>query len=187
MYMAVGSVTIVISIFLLIWTVVDPPDRQSNRRYKDGINDDGGRIIETEYLFRSDSAAWFDISYFYQFVLFIAATVLAFQNRNIRQEFNNLSQLAFIIYARSILLLLCMMVVYYGSSLKANFVATITSYLLNADIIQTLAIYFVPKLHAASTVSDQESKRSVISMLVSMGALMTASMTALMLNCGEDF
>eukprot|EP00957_Ditylum_brightwellii_P023026 1737862-Ditylum_brightwellii.AAC.1 len=82
MYMAVGSVIVVISIFLLIWTVVDPPDRQSNTKLTDDINEDGGQIVEIEYLCRSDSTAWFTISYVYQFVLLIAATVLAFQNRN---------------------------------------------------------------------------------------------------------
>mmetsp|Transcript_7699 Transcript_7699/g.10668 ORF Transcript_7699/g.10668 Transcript_7699/m.10668 type:complete len:700 (+) Transcript_7699:666-2765(+) len=162
LYMSVSSIIILVAIYLLTWTLVDPPDRQSNRRLTDDINEDGGQIIEIGYLCRSDSAAWFAISYVYQFVVLVAATVLAFQNRNVRQEFNDSSRLAFIIYAHSILLLLRMLVVYYGSSLKTNLVATITSYLLSADIIQTLAIYFVPKLHAASTISDRKSERSPI-------------------------
>jgi len=168
LYRNVGSVIIVVAIFLLVWTIVDPPNGQSNRRLTDDINEDGGQIIDIEYLCKSNSPAWVACATVYQFVLLVAATVLALQNRKVRQEFNDSSRLAIIIYGDCIFLLLRTMALYFGSAIGANLVAVITSFLLSADIIQTLAIYFVPKLYAARQVSKQATQ-STITSAVDMG------------------
>jgi len=76
----------------------------------------------------------------------MAATVLAFQSRKVRQEFNESSRLGFVVYSQFLFLVLRTIIWSFGSFLTANVANAIASYLLSADVIVTICIYFVPKL-----------------------------------------
>jgi len=149
LYMTVGAIIGLVVIYLLVWTIMDPSTMQLHRTLTSELNEDSDQVIEINYSCTSHSSVWLVIAYIYQFLLLVAATVLAFQSRNVKQEFNESSRLGFVIYAHFLFVLLRSLVWILRSAIKENVAAAITSYLLSADIIMTLAIYFVPKIMAA--------------------------------------
>mmetsp|Transcript_69426 Transcript_69426/g.103336 ORF Transcript_69426/g.103336 Transcript_69426/m.103336 type:complete len:917 (-) Transcript_69426:138-2888(-) len=160
LYMTVGVIIAAVTIFLLIWTVMDPLSRQSNKKLTNDLNEDNGQIVAINYSCASDSPVWLACAYIYQLLLLVTSTVLAFQSRKVKQEFNESNSLVFVIYAHSVVLLLRIVLWLFRSSIQANYAMAITSYLLSMDIFLTLVIYFVPKLVAAR-VPRAEQKNSV--------------------------
>jgi hypothetical protein len=146
LHMAVGIIISLVVFYLFIWTVIDPSTRQTNRTLTEELNEDGGQVIEVNFSCSSESSVWLVIVYIYQFLLLMAATVLAFQSRKVRQEFNESSRLGFVVYSQFLFLVLRTIIWSFGSFLTANVANAIASYLLSADVIVTICIYFVPKL-----------------------------------------
>jgi len=64
----------------------------------------------------------------------------------VKQEFNESSRLAYVIYAQFLVLLLRAIIWIFQAQIKACDANAIISLLLSVDVIMTICIYFVPKL-----------------------------------------
>ena len=163
LHMTVGIIISLVALYLLIWTIIDPSTRQTNRELTDELNEDGGQVIEVNFSCSSESSVWLVIVYIYQFLLLMAATVLAFQSRKVRQEFNESIRLGFVVYSQFLFLVIRTIIWSFGSFLTTNIANAIASYLLSADVIVTVCVYFVPKLLDAMKPQEdfQDSTRSI--------------------------
>jgi hypothetical protein len=162
LHITVGVIISLVVLYLIIWTIIDPSTRQTNRTLTNELNEDGGQVIEVNFSCSSESSVWLVIVYIYQFLLLIAATVLAFQSRKVRQEFNESIRLGFVVYSQFLFLVIRTIIWSFGSFLTANVVNAIASYLLSADVIVTICVYFVPKLlDAIKPQEDFHDSRSI--------------------------
>ncbi|GKY92670.1 hypothetical protein MPSEU_000237000 [Mayamaea pseudoterrestris] len=149
LYSAVTCISLLVCGFLLAWTLTDPPVKQND--YEPTNTTVGGKtlVIATSYC-TSDRSAWMIASLAWMAILLVCATVLAFQNRNLRQDFNESQTLGLMIYSQFVFVVLRIIMYFYlpgvinESTLRLWF-----SMLFSTDTIATIMIYFVPKFVAA--------------------------------------
>jgi len=149
LYKATGVIMGLVSLYLLIWTFVDPYTLQTDKELTSFVNEDGGKIVQITYFCASSSSSWSIISFSYQFLLLVAATVLAFQNQNADTMFNESFRLALVIYSHFLFTLLRAILWIFRTKLEDHYVVSIaSSFLLSLDALAGLGIYFLPKVKA---------------------------------------
>lgn len=140
----------VITCFLVAWTVVDPPTRQEELVLTEQTNDVGGLYVQVQLECASDSSWWVIVGLLWQLLLLFCATILAYQTRNIRTEFNESQFLGFMIYTHFMFVLLrFILVVLVADNFTPADRQVVQSYLLTMDTFVTLNIYFAPKFYSA--------------------------------------
>jgi hypothetical protein len=161
MMLNVGFVLIPVLIYLVVWTVVDPP-RQVEQRI---LSEEDNTTIETSQTCQSENDFWFVAALCWQALLLLTATVLAFQSREIVQEFNESRSLGTMIYSHFLFMALRGITFNLGKQeiLLPNAVAGVTSVLLSLDTLFAIMIYLVPKCVEAKTGSAVATNSSASS------------------------
>mmetsp|Transcript_81257 Transcript_81257/g.122097 ORF Transcript_81257/g.122097 Transcript_81257/m.122097 type:complete len:385 (-) Transcript_81257:52-1206(-) len=149
MVLNVAFVLIPVLIYLTLWTVLDPP-RQVERRV---LSEDDATIIETSVTCKSENDFWFVAALCWQALLLLTATVLAFQSRDIVQDFNESRSLGTMIYSHFLFMALRGITFNLGKQeiLLPNAVSGVTSVLLSLDTLFAIMIYLFPKCVEAKT------------------------------------
>ena len=80
--------------FMVLWTIMDPFTEQQELILTNEENGQGGSVVRVGSYCGSSSDVWLYTSVAWQVLLLIAATVLAFQTRNVIFEFNESRRLA---------------------------------------------------------------------------------------------
>ena len=152
MLMNVAFVLIPLIIYLVVWTIIDPP-RQVEERV---LSDESSTTVETSLSCQSDLGFWSIVAFCWQALLLLAATVLAFQSRHIEQEFNESRSLGTMIYSHFLFMILRGVTYSLGQQeiLLPNAVAGVTSFLLSLDTLFAICIYLLPKCVEAKTGSS---------------------------------
>lgn len=142
----VGLAVLVATVFLSIWTAVDPPTSTAERVL---VSPQGG-MVEVRHTCASSSAAWKAVAFGYEMIYILYAAVLAFTSRNVRQEFNESRKLANMAHSHLLFLILRIITNYVLPSAGVNprDVAGTMSFLLSADCISSPSFYFLPKFLA---------------------------------------
>jgi hypothetical protein len=149
---AVLLLTVATMIFMIIWTLVDPPRVIPDYLLTDETNDAGETVVSVCSYCRSDSNVWGFISLAMQGFLLFVASVMAFQMRNLQHELNESQSLAILIYSHSIFWVLRLVVFAWLENTDFASVASgIHSLLLGVDSIASICIYFIPKFFKEDT------------------------------------
>jgi len=144
---AVFLLTFVVMVFMIAWTVIDPPRIYSRYLLTGNTNDAGETILSVMYYCRSGSVVWGFISLAVQGLLLFVASILAFQMRNLRHELNESQSLATLIYSHFIFWVLRLVLFAWLENSEFGSVVTgIYSLILGLDSIASVCIYFLPKL-----------------------------------------
>ena len=118
--------------------------REDARRYE--IT--GDTVVNVRHYCDSESQAWQFAAVGWNTLLLLCASVLAYQSRTTRSEFNESQTLAFMIYSHLIFVILRLSTFALSGSLKESILENIRSLIFSADTITTIVIYFVPKFLA---------------------------------------
>ena len=164
---AVFGISAMVSIFLLVWTIVDPPNK--NREYSltnDVVTDDMGHsrtVVDVVYFCSSDSLVWDYIAVGWNGILLLCATVLAVQTRTVQKDFNESQTLAFLIYSHFLFVALRLIVLLLSSGNSSTVneatLSGLRSLIFSVDTMATIIIYFLPKFLA----SNNDPNRSMLS------------------------
>ena len=164
---AVFGISAMVSIFLLIWTIIDPPDK--SRDYSltnDVITDSMGNnrtVVDVVYYCSSDSSVWDYIAVGWNVVLLLCATVLAVQTRTVQKDFNESQTLAFLIYSHFLFVVLRLIVLMMSSgessTVNESTLSGLRSLIFSVDTLATIVIYFLPKFLA----NKNDPNRSMLS------------------------
>ena len=143
-------------VFLTLWTVLDSPKRHEDR-YLKGMN-----VVATATVCASNSALWDLMVLCWNGVLILCATVLAFQSRNVQEEFNDSKSLGIMIYSHFVYAVLRLVAFSLSElqisegqnnggypTIEPSTLAAASSLLLSMDVIFAVTIYVVPKLASA--------------------------------------
>lgn len=158
LYELVAIFVLVVLSFLVAWAVVDPPEREEFLT----LPDETGTRVEKSVQCSSDSAVWKLVEYLWEFLLIIAATLLAYQARHVRQEFNESELLYRLCYVQFFLLVLRAIVFFLQQAgyIAPKVEAGVTALFLSFSSISTLALYFGPKFYLLKH-GDDAAKRTV--------------------------
>jgi 7 transmembrane sweet-taste receptor of 3 GCPR len=141
---SVFMVTALVIIFLIVWTSVDAPQKQPELSLSTSMTERNETIIYQTYYCSSEVDTWQYVAFGWTCLLLFSSSVLAFQMRNVRQEFNESTTLAMMTYSHfvfAILRLIAFLINGVGRSDKAGYL----SILLSVDSMAALVMYFLPK------------------------------------------
>lgn len=160
---AVFGISAVVVVVLLLWTILDPPQRNQEYSLSSETTSpkgyvDSHTIIDVAYYCSSESMVWDYIAVGWNGLLLLCAMVLAFQTRTMQKDFNESQTLAFLIYSHFVFVVLRLITLILSSSNKST-LGGWRSLIFSFDTMATIVIYFVPKF-LQSNVSQQSTSNS---------------------------
>ena len=154
---AVLLISIFVIVFLIFWTVLDPLRRTAEYTLASTEAPDGSTAVYLQFYCNSESDIWNYLSVGWNGLLLLIATILAFQSRNVRQDFNESQTLAIMIYSHFVFLIMRVITYALSSSLNGKLLGRARSLLYSVDQMSTVCIYFLPKF---MKVHDQNSENT---------------------------
>lgn len=151
LYKFTGVINGLVALYLLIWAVFDPNTLRTTMELTSDVNEDEHQIVLMIHECASQSPAWIIATYVYQFLLLVAASVLAFQNQKADSRFVESFRLALVIYSHFLFTLLRALVWVFRKNLHQVTVSVAVSILLSLDVFAGLGIYFLPKIKEVIT------------------------------------
>ena len=152
LFSAVFGISFFVIVFLLLWTIMDPPQQNPEYTLTDEMTEDGHTVVEVTYYCSSESQVWDYVAVGWNTLLLLCATVLAFQTRTLQKDFNESQTLAFLIYSHFIFVVLRLIAVWLQATSHA-----LRSLIFSIDTLATILIYFVPKFSAAANKPQERS------------------------------
>lgn len=144
LYAMVIGITSIVVFFLLAWSLVDIPVKETFFTLSSVTAPDGSKVITQEHYCSSDSDFWNYFAALWFFILLLAASVLAVQTRHLKTDYNETETLAVLIYSHSVFVILRILTFTMSSEDEADAVR-FRSVIISCDVLAALAIYFVTK------------------------------------------
>lgn len=144
-----GGVALIVAfvmVFLSVWTALDAPKRMPEYDLTDTLVGNNETLVLIDYYCSSGSSAWKFFSVGWTALLLLWASVLAFQSRNVRQEFNESQTLGMMTYSHFVFVMLQLITFFLSSTNVSQ--ATLSrsrSLIYSLDTLAGICIYFVPK------------------------------------------
>jgi len=151
LYGTVAIITVLCIIFLILWTTLDPPQKDLDYTLlTDDETTPGGEYVVAVTFYCQDgtSYGWKLAAVGWNMVLLLCASVLAFQTRGIIQTFNESRTLAILIYSHCVFVILRCVTYFLDDHIQGTTLNHVRSLLFSLDTLATIIIYFVPKLLA---------------------------------------
>lgn len=137
----------IVIIFMIVWTVVDPPSRVDT--YFLAEDDDKDMLTNTVEVYESCSSksnTWNIIALVVEFLILLSSTVLAFQSRDVMQFVPDSHWIGVIVYSHTLFLIATIVNVMTNSGAKGSSLAQkITSVILSIETIVAICVYFFTK------------------------------------------
>ena len=152
LFCSVFVFSILVVPFLILWTILDPPQPYSDYSLTEDQTSSDETIVHVEYHCASESIGWKYASIGWNVALLSIATVLAIQSRHCRAEFNESSSLGTLIYSHSIFVVMRVITYFLNDHVSQYVLGKVQSLIFSVDTIATLAIYFMPKILASDRV-----------------------------------
>eukprot|EP00588_Corethron_pennatum_P015503 CAMPEP_0194266490 /NCGR_PEP_ID=MMETSP0169-20130528/1370_1 /TAXON_ID=218684 /ORGANISM="Corethron pennatum, Strain L29A3" /LENGTH=749 /DNA_ID=CAMNT_0039007183 /DNA_START=258 /DNA_END=2507 /DNA_ORIENTATION=- len=134
-------------IFLILWSVIDPPTVE--QFYITDINNSGETVVKVGHYCQSEYNIWKYMTSLWTIILLLCTSVLAVQMRYIRKDYNESLELAVMTYSHFIFVVLLVITKFPNESWNQMSVTFSQSILYSLDTIAVVFIYFVPKLMAS--------------------------------------
>ena len=136
--------------YLIVWTIIDMPKSIESLSLDRSGN---GNIIDLDRFCSSGSEVWGIMSYVWQALLLLSASVLAYQSRDVVEEMNESQKIGFLVYSHFMFLIF--RIVTRALALSGSIVGSVSSaaigILLSFDILIGTMIYFGPKFYNIMT------------------------------------
>lgn len=156
-----GALGIVV-IFIIVWTVVDPPSRvETYLLIEDDDKDIQNTTVEVYESCSSKSSTWNIIALVVEFLILLSSTVLAFQSRDVMQFVADSHLIGVLVYSHTLFLIASIVNVMTNSGAKGSSLAQkITSVIVSIETIVAICVYFVTKFFIIYRESEDISENS---------------------------
>ncbi|CAB9530192.1 Gamma-aminobutyric acid (GABA) B receptor [Seminavis robusta] len=154
---AVAVISALCGVYLLVWSVLDPPQREGQYSLLSETNTDTDlveHVVGVAFYCSGNSNVWQYVAVGWNAVLLLCASVLAFQNRNTLQAFNESRTLAILIYSNFVFVVLRCITYLLSGHLNGTTLDHMRSMIYSLDTAATVIIYFVPKFWRKTTERD---------------------------------
>mmetsp|Transcript_43906 Transcript_43906/g.105932 ORF Transcript_43906/g.105932 Transcript_43906/m.105932 type:complete len:1160 (-) Transcript_43906:45-3524(-) len=156
LYAKVLGWLVFVTIYLMVWTAVDPPRPIQMRSLEEDRT-----TIYTETGCMSSSEYWLASYLGWEMILALAAFILAFQSRKAKAEFNESKSLGFMIYSHLGFASLRIIVFNVFDEDDVHLESLGTSFFLSLDVILAVTIYLLPKFLQCNTFEATRSSNDV--------------------------
>jgi len=128
-------------------------------KIEENDDDDDVTTVTASYTCRSLKQVWGFLSVGYQALLLLCGSLLAFMTRKTKNDINETSTVAFLIYWNFVCVLLRALLVCIESNIGTNVWNVSLSLILSIDVIAANIIYFVPKFLETDNMRASQNKR----------------------------
>lgn len=146
LFRAVGGISLIVVVYLMLWTTLDPPDREAEYSLTRQRTEMNETVVNVRYYCNSFASAWKYGALAWHVLMLVSATVLAFQTRRVQKLFNECHTLAVMIYSHGVFVILRSICCLLAGYVSYGVVRLLLSLIFSTDAILTLLIYFCPKL-----------------------------------------
>mmetsp|Transcript_2073 Transcript_2073/g.3676 ORF Transcript_2073/g.3676 Transcript_2073/m.3676 type:complete len:949 (-) Transcript_2073:159-3005(-) len=147
LYNTVAAVTLLVIVYLACWSAINPPSQTSEYSMTDEVINEEVIVGRSYYCSNSsDSNVWSFVAVAWNAALLLAASVLAFQTRNVIQAFNESRTLAFLIYSHFIFVMARISIIFLSDHVQGSILNFSMSLVYSIDQVAACCIYFFPKL-----------------------------------------
>jgi hypothetical protein len=158
LFWAVLLLSGVIIIFLIAWTVLDPPQERMEYELSDKLTDAGEGIVHRGYFCESEAPGWIVASVTWHLLLLVVATIQAFQTRTIRREVNESHTLAIMIYSHFMFVCLRLGTLFLEGHLSESDMMQMRSIIFSLDSLLAVTLYFVPKFFSDDSTFEKREE-----------------------------
>ena len=161
-------VCLAVAIVLAVWSAVDPPQKIAEYNLSEDKVLPKGFSPEIEafvvdkvyYCSAGESNAWAYAGLGWNTFLLVCASVLAFQMRNIKEDFNESRTLAFLIYSHAVFVVLRICTYLLTDHFEGSTLRQMRGLLHAFDQMAACVIYFLPKIFLPDLDEDMEASSS---------------------------
>lgn len=146
LFTAVLAVGVIVVVFLIVWTCLDPPQKTAEFDLTEEIDEDGDTVVKRTYYCSSDSYAWAFVSIGWQALLLLCGSILAFTTRNMRKDMTESLVVSVLVYSHFMFVILRILHFNFSDNLEVWHLARYLSLIFSCDVICACFIYFFPKL-----------------------------------------
>lgn len=138
------GISTIAALYCMLWTITETPGTQKIVHVSEDKNVFGETIVSESNACDSTSSVWFNVSFGCQAILLIGGSFLAWQMRTVPDVVNDSRELALMIYASFIFLLLRFMIYIFSGSLSAgkDSLQKMRSICCSIDTMATIVIFF---------------------------------------------
>lgn len=155
LYKTSALIGLCLVIYLACWTALNPPQQQPEYSMTGSTNEYGDSVVDKRfYCSGGTTNAWDFAAVSWNALLLLCASVLAFQSRNVVQQFNESRTLAFLIYSHFVFVVLRIVTFLLTGNVQGSTLNYARSLIYALDQIMTCVIYFLPKLTASDNDDD---------------------------------
>lgn len=153
-------VTCLVTVYLIIWVVFDPPLVRPEYLLKDQVNEDGETVVRASNVCSSMSPIWWYVAVGWNALLLFGTAILAVQMHKVQKVSKEmgLSQtkglvespnLALLVYSHVLFVILRIITYLLSSTGVSEYsLARCRSLIYSVDTAATIIIYFLPKIFA---------------------------------------
>ena len=147
LHKAVGAVTLLLVVYMAIWTGVDPPRQTTDLTLAGEDASTGSTVVEMyHYCAPGESPVWAYVAAGWNLLLILCASILAVQTRNVVKTFNESLTLAILAYSHFLFVILRIFFFIFIDNFSGPVMNHLQSLVYSLDQMTGLVIYFFPKL-----------------------------------------
>ena len=147
----VAALTSVVVLYMIVWTIVDPPSKEGQYTLTDGTTKKGHSVVMVSYICAAESQAWMLVAVGCQSLLLLCASILAFMTRKMRKDINDSNTISFLIYWNFVCVLIRFILILVADRIDVTKTNLSNSLIFSADSFVTILIYFLPKFQQTET------------------------------------
>ncbi|CAB9522519.1 Receptor-type guanylate cyclase gcy [Seminavis robusta] len=157
LHAVVAVAAALVAVFLLVWTLVDPPQEQFQYKVTDLVTPTGDTVVEAFGYCGSENDFWYFVQMGWKGAVLVPACLIAFLTLRVKEDLNDTRSLAVMLFIRIFFLIasLCAGLLMQEANAVSDLMGC-WSLLISLDTILSVAVYIVPKFWDSGENLDAE-------------------------------
>ena len=147
MLLKVFVVSVIVALYMVAWTLLDPPKETETRTLSETHAD----LIFHDVRCSSQSEIWRHVAFAWLALLLMMSALLAYQSRDVMEQLNESKSLAVMVYSHFLFVIfrsVCT-ALYITNTYSYAQIAAVFSVIFSTDALLAMAIYVWPKIYLA--------------------------------------
>ncbi|CAB9521809.1 Receptor-type guanylate cyclase gcy [Seminavis robusta] len=144
LYGSVAATAALLVVFLIVWTLVDPPQEQLQYEMTDFETPNGETIVHVYDYCWSENQFWYYIHFGWKAVILLPACLIALLALRVKEDLNDTRNLAAVLFIRVLFLILMVSAGVLAQDNRSDLMGY-WSLLVSLDTIASIIIYMLPK------------------------------------------
>lgn len=150
LFLKVLIISVLVIVYLAVWTALDPPSAQKEFKLNTGSGDDDNVLDSTTFC-ASEKEQWSFVAIGWNLIMLFSGSLLAFQSRKIKLlDFNESLTVGLIVYSQTLFVILRIVInTVLKGQISQSALRSCESIIFSCDTLVTTLAYFFPKFRRA--------------------------------------